>query len=572
MLENARAKKADRSKTQRLQTKNSETGKNGGASNRYSISGGKSGAQVGNGDSAQRNFNGQGLNEAGVKTEKTSAGQAEGLSVFAGNPANGANSYNNINADDLYAQKTDNGFMYEYDYRGNNEGQSVTNDNHDGFADGAISSDVGRDADAAENGLPPAATGAAQNEIKRDGAGFVRAHDFTAMIAGYTGGPVRLYTNGYGQNEIYGNDDLFAQHLKTTGAQASENMPGEIIGGAAQAGLNQQDGSFFTFGAGFNEYMAAYNATAANAVANAEREADLSDEAYAYGLYADGDEAAGGAGSVSAGGAAPGGAADAAGGAGGSLAGGRGFGAQAAGAAAPGAGGGQSGAAQAGAGQGGWQGAGYGAENGAGFSGGASGDANGVFTASALYGAADGAGGQSGGGAQTGGQGAAHGDGAQSHAGRLAAQAETVYEMLNNVPREAKLMLNGSKYEFAMQLKPESLGKVTMRLAMDGGIVNARFLVDSEQARRQIEANLEQLRQSLAEQGLQINGFSVDIRQEGDGAYGRWEPGGDAGRRRREGGGVAGYDAGRVVRADAKIRAFLLDSYYEEQSSIQFTA
>ena len=143
--------------------------------------------------------------------------------------------------------------------------------------------------------------------------------------------------------------------------------------------------------------------------------------------------------------------------------------------------------------------------------------------------------------------------------------------MLRDIPREARLILDGGKYEFSMQLKPEHLGKMTMRLAMDGDAVNARFFVDNEQARRQIEANLDQLRQSLTEQGLQIDGCTVEVRQDGEGALNRWDFW-DGPERRWQDGKAAGYDAGMVAGSVAKTRAFMLKSYYGQESSVHYTA
>ena len=159
------------------------------------------------------------------------------------------------------------------------------------------------------------------------------------------------------------------------------------------------------------------------------------------------------------------------------------------------------------------------------------------------------------------------------HASERAANGEPpafITEMRRILPREALLILNGQKYEFAMQLKPESLGKVIMRIASENGVINAKLYVDNEQARRSLETNLGELRETLSGQGLDIQGCSVEVRRENEGSrmFNELNEG------RRNGANPVSRDEAGVgaTMPDAGRRAFIRNWYYQQQSSVQFTA
>jgi len=63
-------------------------------------------------------------------------------------------------------------------------------------------------------------------------------------------------------------------------------------------------------------------------------------------------------------------------------------------------------------------------------------------------------------------------------------------------------------------LKPETLGKLTLKVVTENGIVIAKFAAESQQVKEIIEANMQQLKDSLQNQGLSIQGFSVSVGQE----------------------------------------------------------
>jgi flagellar hook-length control protein FliK len=65
--------------------------------------------------------------------------------------------------------------------------------------------------------------------------------------------------------------------------------------------------------------------------------------------------------------------------------------------------------------------------------------------------------------------------------------------------------------EIRLQLQPENLGQVTMRLTVQGSQVNASVVAQSADVRSALVANHQELARSLSEAGLTLSGFSVDV-------------------------------------------------------------
>ncbi|MFH1070801.1 MAG: flagellar hook-length control protein FliK, partial [Candidatus Glassbacteria bacterium] len=89
-------------------------------------------------------------------------------------------------------------------------------------------------------------------------------------------------------------------------------------------------------------------------------------------------------------------------------------------------------------------------------------------------------------------------------------QAEAFEKIIN----AARTVRTGFSSEISLKLEPEHLGLMRVRLSVDDTqALNARIQVESNEARSLIENSLHRLRDSLAEQGLKVEKFSVDVRQ-----------------------------------------------------------
>lgn len=94
-------------------------------------------------------------------------------------------------------------------------------------------------------------------------------------------------------------------------------------------------------------------------------------------------------------------------------------------------------------------------------------------------------------------------------------------EILHQVIEKAKVILTGDKSEMVMDLKPESLGKLSLKVVTEHGIVQAKFVAENQQVKQVLEANMQILKDSLEKQGLSVQGFSVSVGQQGNEGFSR---------------------------------------------------
>lgn len=94
--------------------------------------------------------------------------------------------------------------------------------------------------------------------------------------------------------------------------------------------------------------------------------------------------------------------------------------------------------------------------------------------------------------------------------------AEFQKDIIGQVLDGAKIILDGQKAELTMVLEPESLGKLSLKIATENGIVTARFIAESYQVKSAIEANMQTLHDMLSSQGFSVQGFSVEVRQQNE--------------------------------------------------------
>ena len=83
-----------------------------------------------------------------------------------------------------------------------------------------------------------------------------------------------------------------------------------------------------------------------------------------------------------------------------------------------------------------------------------------------------------------------------------------------NIPAQivesARMIRNAENTEMVINLKPEHLGQLTLRISVtQNGAVNASFYSDNAQVRAAIENSLVQLKQELSDQGLKVDNVQV---------------------------------------------------------------
>lgn len=90
------------------------------------------------------------------------------------------------------------------------------------------------------------------------------------------------------------------------------------------------------------------------------------------------------------------------------------------------------------------------------------------------------------------------------------------YNIIDQITKKSKLITNKNNSSIQMQLEPENLGKLTLKIVLERGILSAKFMAENEEVKTAIEDNMEELKNSLSEQGITIQSLSVSVNSEGD--------------------------------------------------------
>lgn len=87
----------------------------------------------------------------------------------------------------------------------------------------------------------------------------------------------------------------------------------------------------------------------------------------------------------------------------------------------------------------------------------------------------------------------------------------TRMEIFTQAVEKAKVLLSGDKSEMVIDLKPDHLGKLALKIATERGIVVAKFIAENEQVKAALESNMNLLKESLEKQGFSVQEFSVFV-------------------------------------------------------------
>ncbi len=79
--------------------------------------------------------------------------------------------------------------------------------------------------------------------------------------------------------------------------------------------------------------------------------------------------------------------------------------------------------------------------------------------------------------------------------------------------------LSDQKFNFSATLKPEWLGRLSFQIQYDNGIMNGRFLVESEAVKELLQQHLSQLKKELHDAGISIENFDIMNRDQQSGNF-----------------------------------------------------
>ncbi|RKY67806.1 MAG: hypothetical protein DRQ24_12405 [Candidatus Latescibacterota bacterium] len=94
---------------------------------------------------------------------------------------------------------------------------------------------------------------------------------------------------------------------------------------------------------------------------------------------------------------------------------------------------------------------------------------------------------------------------------------------MSQVVQNARILKSNPHAEIKMRLKPEQLGQVRIRLVIQNSAISADVSVENPEVREIITANLNQLRESLLQEGILVENFNVSVDSEGRSGKGESE-------------------------------------------------
>ena len=143
-------------------------------------------------------------------------------------------------------------------------------------------------------------------------------------------------------------------------------------------------------------------------------------------------------------------------------------------------------------------------------------------------------------------------------------------EILSQVIEKAKVVVSADKSEMVIDLKPDSLGKLSLKVVTEHGMITAKFVAENQQVKQVLETNMQLLKESLEKQGLNVQGFSVSVRQESQNSRNDYNSHED-GRRRVSSVQIPGN--GRMYVDEAGMeRLQRINPYRQEVNTINLTA
>lgn len=90
-------------------------------------------------------------------------------------------------------------------------------------------------------------------------------------------------------------------------------------------------------------------------------------------------------------------------------------------------------------------------------------------------------------------------------------------DVIKQISEKVDINLFEDKSEMIIKLKPDNLGKVTVEIAVENGNITAKFLAESRKVKEILEANMQDLKDHLAKQGMVVQDLSVSVGNDGRG-------------------------------------------------------
>ncbi len=91
--------------------------------------------------------------------------------------------------------------------------------------------------------------------------------------------------------------------------------------------------------------------------------------------------------------------------------------------------------------------------------------------------------------------------------------------VISQIVKKAEIIAGDLRQEMRIQLEPENLGKLTLKVSVEKGLVTAKFVAESYEVKQAIESGFKELKDMLLEKGLAVQNLSVSVGQEQKGYF-----------------------------------------------------
>lgn len=86
-----------------------------------------------------------------------------------------------------------------------------------------------------------------------------------------------------------------------------------------------------------------------------------------------------------------------------------------------------------------------------------------------------------------------------------------IHELMNQITQKIKINLSENKSEVVMNLKPEFLGKLSVKLEFKDNSISGKFIVDNVYAEKVIKDGMAQLKVAFQNMGMEVSNFDISM-------------------------------------------------------------
>lgn len=88
------------------------------------------------------------------------------------------------------------------------------------------------------------------------------------------------------------------------------------------------------------------------------------------------------------------------------------------------------------------------------------------------------------------------------------------HEIMNQIVEKIKVDIKPDISEMKLILKPDNLGQLSLKITTENNIITAQFIAENQQVKEVLQANFNNLKDTLQQMGLMVDELSVSVKQQ----------------------------------------------------------